>query len=166
MQESCTHRVAPNGPRQLPPLAVALLTVASMAGMACSSPVMSPPPSPGPEIYTVGAPDELLISILPDPVIERAVVVRPDGRISVDLIGDIYAANLTPEQIAENIEKEISRFKRDAVVTVSVTSVDPKEYGPAGTWSRVMGSPSGSKEALSTEMVAVQLSISVNIVRS
>ena len=70
--------------------------------------------------YIVGPPDRLFLSILPDPPIEREVVVRPDGRISVDLVGDIEAAGRTVEEIAREIEEKIGRYKRGARVTVSV----------------------------------------------
>ncbi|MBK7947604.1 MAG: polysaccharide biosynthesis/export family protein [Deltaproteobacteria bacterium] len=70
--------------------------------------------------YVVGAPDQLQINVLPEPIIERKVRVRPDGKISVDLIGDVQAAGLTPRQIATSIEEKILRFKRDASVNVSV----------------------------------------------
>lgn len=88
----------------------------------CFAKAVPPPESPPPPPYRVGAPDDLLVSILPEPVIEREVVVRPDGRISVDLIGDVMASGHTTEEIAEEIRDKISRFKRDAVVTVAVTA--------------------------------------------
>ena len=42
--------------------------------------------------------------------------------ISIDLIGDVQASGRTTEQIAEEIEQRVSRFKRDAKTTVSVAS--------------------------------------------
>ena len=54
------------------------------------------------------------------PIIERQVTVRPDGMISVDLIGDLPATGRTVMEIARDIEQRVSRFKRDAVATVSV----------------------------------------------
>jgi len=77
--------------------------------------------------YIVGAPDELSILVLPDPVIERTVTVRPDGMISVDLIGDVQAGGKTPMEIAAAIQESISRFKRDAVVNVTVVS-SPSQF--------------------------------------
>lgn len=69
----------------------------------------------------------LEVHILPEPEIEREVRVRPDGKISIDLIGDIQAAGKTPLEIAAAIREEISRFKRDA--SVSVTVVDsPSQF--------------------------------------
>jgi len=103
------------------PLGV-LLALPAVLLSACIARPVPPPTSPPPLPYRVGAPDELLVSILPEPVIERDVVVRPDGRISVDLIGDVMASGSTTEEIAADIRDKISRYKRDAVVTVSVTA--------------------------------------------
>jgi polysaccharide export outer membrane protein len=89
------------------------------AVLGCASQV--PPPKVGPPVaYRVGAPDVLLVTILPDPVIERTVIVRPDGAITIDLVGDVPAAGRTSAQIAADLEKRIARFKRDARATVAV----------------------------------------------
>jgi polysaccharide export outer membrane protein len=58
--------------------------------------------------------------VLPDPAIERDVVVRPDGMISIDLIGDVPAGGRTVAQISSDVEERISRFKRGAAVTISL----------------------------------------------
>lgn len=102
-------------------IGLGLLCLLAGLSAGCIARAVPPPPAQAPATYRVGAPDELLVSILPEPVIEREVVVRPDGRISVDLIGDVLASGRTTEQLAEDIRERISRFKRDAVVTVSVT---------------------------------------------
>ncbi len=99
-----------------------LLALPALFLTACIARPVPPPAAIPPPTYRVGAPDELLVSILPEPVIERDVVVRPDGRISVDLIGDVLASGKTTEELADAIREKISRFKRDAVVTVSVTA--------------------------------------------
>ena len=77
--------------------------------------------------YVVGAPDTLLVTILPDPEINREVRVRPDGMISIDLIGDVQAAGQTPFEIAQAIQEEIGRYKRDATVNVSVVD-SPSQF--------------------------------------
>jgi polysaccharide export outer membrane protein len=92
-------------------------------GTACSTTTPLPPPvRPSAAEYVVGPPDQLFVTILPEPSIAREAVVRPDGRISIDLIGDVQASGRTVEQIARDIEKRVARFKRDARATVSVTS--------------------------------------------
>ena len=95
--------------------------------VACATNVRPPPPAPTTAGYIVGAPDELLIHILPDPEISREVRVRPDGMISVDLVGDIQAAGRTPLEIAADIQSQIARFKRDAAVNVTVVS-SPSQF--------------------------------------
>ncbi|MDP6981430.1 MAG: polysaccharide biosynthesis/export family protein [Myxococcota bacterium] len=91
--------------------------------VACVTPAPPPGMTPG-AAYRVGAPDELLVSILPEPVIERTVTVRPDGQISIDLIGDVQASGLTTEEIAEEVRIKITRYKRDASVTVTVLAAE------------------------------------------
>jgi polysaccharide export outer membrane protein len=98
-------------------LALALSTT------ACSTPTsVNPPPAPEMLPYRVGPPDRLEITILPDPAISRFATVRPDGMISIDLVGDVPAAGRTTTEIAEDIQGRISRFKRDASVNVSLGS--------------------------------------------
>lgn len=100
---------------------IALLAIAALALAACASAPMLPPPAkPTAATYVVGPPDQLFVSVLPEPTLERTVVVRPDGRISIDLIGDVQASGRTAEQIAEEIEAKARRFKRDARATVAV----------------------------------------------
>jgi len=98
---------------------VALALGIALVLSGCASP-SAPPPAPPHNSYRVGPPDQLNITILPEPIIEREVIVRPDGMISVDLIGDIAASGRTTEEIAEDIQTRIGRFKRDARVTVAL----------------------------------------------
>ena len=127
----CAH-VKKRGSAVWAALAASLL----LAGYA-SGPPSPLPPSPEPETYRVGAPDLLLIQALPDPVISRAVTVRPDGYITFELIGDVEAAGRTPAQIADDIARRLSRFKRDASVTVSVEAARSDVVSIYGEVSRV-----------------------------
>jgi polysaccharide export outer membrane protein len=109
------HVRRPRAARPAPALpALLALALAACAGTGGA------PPGPEPGAYRVGPPDALHITVLPEPVIERDVVVRPDGMISIDLIGDIAAGGRTPEEIASDIQTRIARYKRDAHVTVSL----------------------------------------------
>ncbi len=114
-----TNRRPSDGSRaRLAALLGALIATVALT-TACSSPGVAPP-LPTSEAYTVGPPDQLTVSVLPEPEILREVVVRPDGMISVDLIGDIPAAGRSTSEIAADIEKRIGRYKRDARVTVAL----------------------------------------------
>jgi polysaccharide export outer membrane protein len=70
----------------------------------------------------VGAPDVLRVTILPEPEITREAVVRPDGMISIDLVGDVKAAGRTVSEIAAEIEKRIAGFVRSPKVTVALVA--------------------------------------------
>lgn len=90
------------------------------ASLACANPRPAPQRPGATETYRVGPPDQLFVSVLPEPVIERTLTVRPDGKISIDLVGDVQAGGRTVEEIAKEVEQRVSRYKRDARVTVSV----------------------------------------------
>lgn len=102
-----------------------VLALLGAAALGCAS--TNPVPAPGGgtfSSYRVGAPDILEVTILPEPTIERQVVVRPDGMISMDLIGDVPAGGRSIDEIAADIEKRIARFKRDASVTVRLKDAE------------------------------------------
>ena len=96
---------------------------AAAAGLGCVSATGVPSPAvETPSSYRVGAPDSLTISILPEPTIEAAVQVRPDGMITVPLIGEVTAGGRTIPEIAAEIEQRIARYKRDPHVSVALTA--------------------------------------------
>ncbi len=99
----------------------------TFAAIGCSTTPQPLPAPPAIDEYEVGAPDQLLIHVLPEPEIERSVRVRPDGMISVDLVGDVMAAGRTPREIADDIQSKIARFKLDATVNVTVVS-SPSQF--------------------------------------
>jgi polysaccharide export outer membrane protein len=106
---------------------VALIALIGLGALGCMPRPMPPPVAPPLESYVVGAPDVLEVNILPEPEILREVRVRPDGQISIDLIGDVQAAGRTPTEIARAIEQEIIRYKRDAAVNVTVVD-SPSQF--------------------------------------
>jgi polysaccharide export outer membrane protein len=79
---------------RLGPASIAALVLA-FALTACSSNQGGAPPGPQTVAYRVGPPDQLMVTILPEPVIQREAMVRPDGMISVDLLGDVAASSAT-----------------------------------------------------------------------
>jgi polysaccharide export outer membrane protein len=101
---------------------LALVALALVTSSCKTTQAVNPPPAPEMLPYRVGPPDRLMITILPDPAIDRTATVRPDGMISIDLVGDVPAAGRTTSEIAHDIEGRISRFKRDASVNVSLAS--------------------------------------------
>jgi polysaccharide export outer membrane protein len=74
----------------------------------------------GTEAYSVGPGDQLQIVVRKEPELTRDVVVRPDGRITVPLLGDIDAAGKTPAELADEITRGLARFVNAPRVTVGV----------------------------------------------
>jgi len=103
-------------------IATTALTWLLLAAGCASTPRPEPLAELG--VYHVGAPDQLVVTILPDPIVTETVVVRPDGMITIQLIGDVQAARRTPNEIAGEIEERIGRYKRGARATVAVAKAE------------------------------------------
>jgi len=73
--------------------------------------------------YTIGPGDVLEISVWQHPELDRIVTVRPDGRMSFSLIGDVNANGLTPAKLDEIITGMLSEYVQKPEVTVVVTSI-------------------------------------------
>lgn len=70
--------------------------------------------------YIVGPGDVLNIFVWRNPELSVSLPVRPDGQISVPLIEDMMASGSTPTELARDLEKELSKFIQDPIVTVIV----------------------------------------------
>jgi polysaccharide export outer membrane protein len=74
--------------------------------------------------YRVGPSDRLKVEVWRHDELMQEVAVRPDGAISMPLIGDVPAAGRTTEQITADVSQRLTRFFQDKpTVTVSVTDV-------------------------------------------
>ncbi len=74
--------------------------------------------------YLIGPEDILEIAVWKDPELTKQVVVRPDGRISFPLIGEVEAGRNTVKSLEEKVKKRIRDYVPDAMVTVMVTQVN------------------------------------------
>jgi len=73
--------------------------------------------------YVIGPDDSLQITVWQEPSVSGTFPVRPDGMISLVLIGDIQAAGLTPMHLAHDITLKLKKFIQDPVVGVVVAAV-------------------------------------------
>ena len=80
------------------------------------------------EPYTVYPPDELRIDIRPEAELSTTVIVRPDGKISVAILGDVEVQGLTPTEIDQKLTQALSQYVRNLDVTVTVTGFNSKRY--------------------------------------
>ena len=94
-----------------------------------------------PEDYIIGADDVLVVAFRNEKDMSSEVVVRPDGKITLQLINDVVAAGSTPDQLRERIVAEASRFIEDPSVTVIVKQINSRkvfiigEVGKPGPYS-------------------------------
>ena len=77
--------------------------------------------------YIIGAEDILQITVWQEPNLSTpALPVRPDGKISLPLVGDITAAGFTPMQLAADIGNRLRQYVTDPEVDVTVLAVNSK----------------------------------------
>jgi polysaccharide biosynthesis/export protein len=91
-------------------------------------------PDPRRSEYVIGVSDQLSILVWKYPDLSRDVTVRPDGTITMPLIGDLPADGRTPSQLKGEIASQLAKYVRDesAVVTVAVTAVNSYSFTVSG----------------------------------
>lgn len=80
------------------------------------------------DLYRIGVDDQLQVSVWRNPELSVSVPVRPDGRISVPLIGDVLAGGRSPEEVARDIEEQLAAYVRDPKVAVILTELRSHEF--------------------------------------
>ena len=70
--------------------------------------------------YRLGAGDKLRIEVYKDPQLSQSVQIRPDGKITMPLIGDLSAVELTPIELRDRIAAALKEYVSNPVVTVIV----------------------------------------------
>lgn len=80
------------------------------------------------DLYRIGVDDQLQVSVWRNPELSVSVPVRPDGRISVPLIGDVLAGGRSPEEVARDIEQQLAAYIRDPKVAVILTELRSHEF--------------------------------------
>ena len=103
----------------------------------------APPPAAAPgsptadPTYVIGPEDNIAVNVWNEPKVSGTLPVRPDGMISLPLVGDMPAAGRTPMQLAAEITVQLQKLITDPNVTVSVLGVNSKRIYLAGQVARV-----------------------------
>ena len=74
--------------------------------------------------FLLGPEDVLEVSVWRNQDLSRTVVVRPDGKISLPLIGDVQASGLNASQVAAKISAKLAEFKENPNVSVSLKEIN------------------------------------------
>jgi len=112
------------------------LLVMAVAGCAANGPANLPPQtglgadeaSVLIDSYKMDVGDIVQITVWKNPDLSVEEPVRPDGMVAVPLVGDIMAAGIGPEELAANIEKQLSNYVKSPNVTVILTSLEGHQF--------------------------------------
>ena len=128
-------------------LLLAILTSFALAQDAASSsqassskPAPTAPPNnapksaPGvrPESYVIGAEDTIAVYVWKEPDMSKSVPVRPDGMISLPLVGEVKAAGYTPVQLQDVLADRMKKYVSDPQVTVVVEKIASLSFNIVG----------------------------------
>jgi polysaccharide export outer membrane protein len=91
-------------------------------------------PDPRKSEYVIGPSDVVRISVWHNPDLSGEAIVRPDGTITMPLVGDLRAAGRTPGQIRAEITQRLGAFIKDesAIVTVAVATINSYRFTVSG----------------------------------
>jgi len=98
---------------------------------APASGVHPPPANAAPvdaKSYILGAEDMISIMVWRSAEFSGTHMIRPDGKITINLVGEVDAAGLTPEQLGISIRDKLKKVLVDPDVSVSVTAVNSKRF--------------------------------------
>jgi polysaccharide export outer membrane protein len=106
----------------------AALPTPPSAGPVDSPRIREPRPGTDDQDYVIGPQDVLGINVWHEPEISQSVPVRPDGKISLPLVGDLKVSGLTPRLLQNLLAKELEAYVRKPQVTVIVREVNSHKF--------------------------------------
>jgi polysaccharide export outer membrane protein len=111
-----------------------LIALGFVALVGCAAgPRPGDAPSVDPQVqavkeYRIGVDDQIRVAVWQNPDLNVTVPVRPDGMISVPLVGDVQAGGKTPQEVAAEIKDKLQTYVREPQVTVIVDQLRSHEY--------------------------------------
>jgi polysaccharide export outer membrane protein len=109
--------------------------------------------TPAQNTYLLGPEDAIEISVWKEPDLTKQLVVRPDGKISYPLIGEVQASGHTVKQLQEEISKRLEKYVTDAHVTVILLKAQNYKIYVTGKVNKpggfVIGKPVNVMQAIS-----------------
>lgn len=116
-----------------------LLTLLALPSFACATTAhydYRSEPDPRKMEFVIGATDLIRVTVWKSPELSTEATVRPDGTITMPLIGDLVAAGRTPTQLKETIAERSAQFIKGeaAPVTVAVVAVNSYRFTVTGNF--------------------------------
>jgi polysaccharide export outer membrane protein len=108
------------------PSLVCLAQEKQLAGEPAPAAMAAPAVGAAAESYVIGASDTLTVTVWKEATLSGNLLVRPDGMISMPLLGDVQASGMTPLQLTDSIEAKLKKFVQDPKVSVVLTQIHSK----------------------------------------
>jgi polysaccharide export outer membrane protein len=113
-------------------LAASLIGCATNPAIQKAIPVSEMPQAQEPAAYVIRPGDQLDIKFFYNPELNESVTVRPDGKISLQLVDEVQASGLQPAELDAMLTEAYSRELKKPMVTVIVRSFKVSEFMWAG----------------------------------
>ena len=117
-----------------------------LSGSPASASQPTPPPasdsrtvSPTSPSYVIGPEDVIQVTVWKEPNLSQSLTVRPDGMISLPLLGDVTASGMTPSLLSADLSSRLKKYINDPLVTVTVVTVNSKRIFLLGEVGHVGG---------------------------
>ena len=119
-------------PQQRPPTSVPGTSAAGAPATGVSTTTrtslvtsgISPASSPN---YRLSPDDVIQITVWKEPSLSGSFPIRPDGMISLVLLGDVHAAGMTPMELGDQLTERLKKYIQDPLVAVSVMAANSQK---------------------------------------
>ena len=104
-----------------------MVAIGLIVALGCATPskeALEEAAKPFSKEFLLGPEDVLEVTVWRNQDLSRIVVVRPDGKVSLPLIGDVQASGLSSAQVAAKIAARLTEFKENPNVSVSIKEVN------------------------------------------
>jgi len=89
-----------------------------------------------PKTFKIGPEDVIGVQVWKEPELSGAFVVRPDGKITLNLVGEVDIAGLTPMEVQQKLTAEFGKVLNTPVVSVSMRAIRSSKYYITGNVSK------------------------------
>ncbi|MBL4637704.1 MAG: polysaccharide biosynthesis/export family protein [Kofleriaceae bacterium] len=125
---------------------VALMGLFTACGPKMPNYNYSKEPNPKESEYVIGVCDQLSINVWKNDQLSTSVVVRPDGTVTMPLVGDLTAKDKTPSELRKEIAKRLAEYVKldSSEITVAVDQANSYQFTVSGEVTRagIVRSPS------------------------
>ncbi|MEP7364613.1 MAG: polysaccharide biosynthesis/export family protein [Acidobacteriota bacterium] len=89
-----------------------------------------------PKTFKIGAEDVIAVNVWKEPELSGQFVVRPDGKITLNLVGEVDIAGLTPMEVQQRLTTEFGKVLNTPVVSVQMRTIRSSKYYITGNANR------------------------------